>query len=108
VLTNEEQSTQPLARLSDEVVERLAVLALRDAAVSRTGSTSFARASAAGRSGAPRYRAELRRDLRGVLQLLLAGAIDAQVARRFPLRDAGQALRYAENGGIVGKVVLEP
>jgi NADPH:quinone reductase-like Zn-dependent oxidoreductase len=30
------------------------------------------------------------------------------VARRFPLAEAGEALRYAEQGGIVGKVVLEP
>jgi hypothetical protein len=30
------------------------------------------------------------------------------IARRFALRDAGEALRYAEQGGIVGKVVLEP
>jgi NADPH2:quinone reductase len=54
------------------------------------------------------YRAELRRDLREVLRLLDEGAIAAQIARRFPLRDAGAALRYAEDGGIVGKVVLEP
>ena len=55
-----------------------------------------------------RYRAELRRDLGDVLGLLQQGAIDAQIAKRFPLRDAGEALRYAEQGGIVGKVVLEP
>jgi NADPH:quinone reductase-like Zn-dependent oxidoreductase len=55
-----------------------------------------------------RYRAQLRRDLGEVLALLQEGAIDAQIARRFPLRDAGKALRYAEQAGIVGKVVLEP
>jgi NADPH:quinone reductase-like Zn-dependent oxidoreductase len=55
-----------------------------------------------------RYRAELRRDLGEVLRLLQRGAIDAQIARRFPLRDAGEALRYAEQGRIVGKIVLEP
>jgi NADPH:quinone reductase-like Zn-dependent oxidoreductase len=55
-----------------------------------------------------RYRADLRRDLGDVLGLLQQGAIDAQIAKRFPLRDAGEALRYAEQGGIVGKVVLEP
>ena len=55
-----------------------------------------------------RYRADLRRDLGDVLQLLQHGAIDAQIAKRFPLRDAGEALRYAERGAIVGKVVLEP
>ena len=55
-----------------------------------------------------RYRAQLRRDLGEVLALLKQGAIDAQIARRFPLRDAGNALRYAEQAGIIGKVVLEP
>jgi NADPH:quinone reductase-like Zn-dependent oxidoreductase len=55
-----------------------------------------------------RYRADLRRDLGDVLRLLQQGAIDAQIAKRFPLRNAGEALRYAEQGGIVGKVVLEP
>jgi len=55
-----------------------------------------------------RYRAQLRHDLGEVLALLQRGAIDAQIARRFPLRDAGKALRYAEQAGIVGKVVLEP
>lgn len=55
-----------------------------------------------------RYRAQLRHDLGEVLALLQQGAIDAQIARRFPLRDAGKALRYAEQAGIVGKVVLEP
>ena len=43
-----------------------------------------------------------------MLALLKEGAIDAQIARRFPLRDAGKALRYAEQAGIIGKVVLEP
>jgi NADPH:quinone reductase-like Zn-dependent oxidoreductase len=55
-----------------------------------------------------RYRADLRRDLGDVLQLLQEGAIDAQIAKRFALRDAGEALRYAEQGAIVGKVILEP
>jgi NADPH:quinone reductase-like Zn-dependent oxidoreductase len=55
-----------------------------------------------------RFRTDLRHDLGEVLRLLHEGAITAQIARRFPLRDAGEALRYAEQGGIVGKVVLEP
>jgi NADPH:quinone reductase-like Zn-dependent oxidoreductase len=55
-----------------------------------------------------RYRTNLRRDLGDVLQLLQKGAIDAQIAKRFALRDAGEALRYAEQGAIVGKVILEP
>jgi len=55
-----------------------------------------------------RYRAELREDLTAVLRLLDAGAIAAQVARTYPLTDAAAALRYAETGGIAGKVVLVP
>src|SRR6476661_2231141 len=52
-----------------------------------------------------RYRAELRQDLTAVLRLLADGAITEQVARTFPLTDAAAALRFAEAGGITGKVV---
>jgi NADPH:quinone reductase-like Zn-dependent oxidoreductase len=55
-----------------------------------------------------RYRAELRTDLGAVFDLLAKGEIVAQVARTFPLPQAGKALRYAESGGITGKVVLIP
>ena len=55
-----------------------------------------------------RYRAELRQDLTAVLRLLADGAIAAQVARTFALTDAAAALRFAEAGGITGKVVLVP
>jgi NADPH2:quinone reductase len=55
-----------------------------------------------------RYRAELAEDLTAVLRLLADGAITAQVARTFPLTDAAAALRFAEGGGIAGKVVLVP
>ena len=55
-----------------------------------------------------RHRAQLRHDLTGVLGLLAAGAISAQVAREFPLTDAAAALRFAEAGGVTGKVVLVP
>ena len=55
-----------------------------------------------------RFRAELRQDLEQVFGLLASGAISAQVARTFPLADAALALRYAESGGIAGKVVLLP
>jgi len=55
-----------------------------------------------------RYRAELREDLGQVFALLADGSITAQVARTFPLTDAGAALRYAESGGVAGKVVLLP
>jgi NADPH:quinone reductase-like Zn-dependent oxidoreductase len=36
------------------------------------------------------------------------GAITPQIAREFPLTDAAAALRYAEAGGITGKVLLIP
>ncbi|HEY7483789.1 MAG TPA: medium chain dehydrogenase/reductase family protein [Streptosporangiaceae bacterium] len=55
-----------------------------------------------------RYRAELRADLGEVLTLLAKGEITAQVARTFPLTRAAEALRYAESGTVIGKVVLLP
>ena len=55
-----------------------------------------------------RFRAELRHDLGQVFALLASGAISAQVARTFPLAEAARALRYAESGGVAGKVVLLP
>jgi NADPH:quinone reductase-like Zn-dependent oxidoreductase len=55
-----------------------------------------------------RYRAELREDLSKVFALLSNGELTAQVARTFPLAQAAEALRYAESGGIAGKVVLLP
>jgi NADPH2:quinone reductase len=55
-----------------------------------------------------RYRAQLSEDLANVLGLLAQGAIAPQVARRFALTDAAAALRYAESGGITGKVILTP
>jgi len=55
-----------------------------------------------------RYRAELRADLTTVLRLVAEGAIAPQVAATYPLTDAAAALRFAEAGGIAGKVVLVP
>src|SRR5262245_32148932 len=55
-----------------------------------------------------RFRAQLREDLGAVLALLASGDLEPQVARRFALTDAAAALRYAEAGGIAGKVILEP
>lgn len=55
-----------------------------------------------------RYRAELRADLGKVFDLLANGEITAQVARAYPLSEAAAALRYAESGGVAGKVVLVP
>lgn len=54
------------------------------------------------------YRAQLADDLRRVFALLAEGAITPQIARRFPLTEAAAALRYAEAGGITGKVLLIP
>jgi NADPH2:quinone reductase len=54
------------------------------------------------------YRAEVTRDLSRVFDLLAQGAITPQIARQFPLTDAAAALRYAEAGGIIGKVLLIP
>lgn len=63
----------------------------------------------AGRRQRPkRFRDELREDLSDVLDLLATGAITAQIARRFPLTQAAAALRYAETGGVTGKIVLIP
>jgi NADPH2:quinone reductase len=55
-----------------------------------------------------RYRAQLEQDLTGVLGLVADGTITPVVARRFKLTEAAAALRFAEQGGIAGKVVLEP
>jgi NADPH2:quinone reductase len=88
------------------VLKLLARLALWNALPNRRRATFFNLWAGARRRD--RFRAEVRRDLGEVLRLLRDGALTAQIARRFPLSDAGQALRYAEQGGILGKVVLEP
>jgi NADPH2:quinone reductase len=53
-----------------------------------------------------RFRAQVRDDLAQLLSLLRDGEISAQIAGRFPLTDAAAALRFAEEGGHTGKVVL--
>jgi NADPH:quinone reductase-like Zn-dependent oxidoreductase len=55
-----------------------------------------------------RYRAELREDLGQVFAILAKGEITARIAATFALTEAADALRYAESGGITGKVVLVP
>ncbi|GGT16614.1 zinc-binding dehydrogenase [Streptomyces chromofuscus] len=55
-----------------------------------------------------RYRAELREDLTKIFDLLRSGAIEARIDRIHPLREAADALRYAESGTVVGKVVIAP
>jgi NADPH2:quinone reductase len=53
-----------------------------------------------------RFRAQVRHDLAGLFALLREGRLSAQVAGRFPLGDAAAALRFAEQGGKTGKVVI--
>jgi NADPH:quinone reductase-like Zn-dependent oxidoreductase len=60
------------------------------------------------RFGRERFRAQLREDLGQVLELLRVGAIEPQIAARFPLEQAAEALRFAEAGGNTGKVVILP
>jgi len=55
-----------------------------------------------------RFRRELREDLGTLFGLLADGTVTAQIAAEYPLADAVAALRYAESGGLVGKVVLRP
>jgi NADPH:quinone reductase-like Zn-dependent oxidoreductase len=57
---------------------------------------------------ADRYRAELHEDLGQMFAMLAKGEITAQIAATFPLTEAANALRYAESGGVTGKVVLVP
>ncbi|MFJ5265113.1 medium chain dehydrogenase/reductase family protein [Streptomyces sp. NPDC088387] len=63
----------------------------------------------AGKSLRPaRYRAELREDLAQIFDLLRSGRIEARIDRTFPLHEAAAAMRHAESGTVVGKVVLTP
>jgi NADPH:quinone reductase-like Zn-dependent oxidoreductase len=60
----------------------------------------------AGQRRVDRFRAQLRRDLEHVFALMADGHITAHVAGRFALADAPAALRFAESGGLTGKVVI--
>ncbi|GGZ03646.1 medium chain dehydrogenase/reductase family protein [Streptomyces poonensis] len=55
-----------------------------------------------------RYRAELREDLAEIFALLRDGTVEARIDRVFPLHRAAEALRHAESGTVVGKVVIAP
>jgi NADPH:quinone reductase-like Zn-dependent oxidoreductase len=55
-----------------------------------------------------RFRAQLREDLGHVFALLRDGSITPQIAARFPLEQAAEALRFAEAGGNTGKVLILP
>ena len=54
------------------------------------------------------FRAQLREDLTKVFELVRDGAITPQIAARYPLSEAAEALRFAEAGGFTGKVLLLP
>ncbi|MFJ8544358.1 zinc-binding dehydrogenase [Streptomyces sp. NPDC093586] len=62
----------------------------------------------AGRRRLDTFRARLHADLTQVLTLLADGRLTPQVAARVPLTEVGEAVRLAESGTVVGKVVLVP
>lgn len=62
----------------------------------------------AGAKRRPEFRARLAEDLTAVFGLLADGHLTAQIAGRFPLTEAGPAMRLAESHTVVGKVVLVP
>jgi NADPH:quinone reductase-like Zn-dependent oxidoreductase len=70
--------------------------------------TTFFNLWAGSRLRPDRYWADVRADLTRVLDLLSRGEITAQIARRFTLSRAADALRFAEAGGVTGKVVIVP
>ena len=70
--------------------------------------TTFFNLWAGSRLRSDRYWADVRADLGRVLELLSQGEITAQIAGRFPLSRAAEALRFAEAGGSTGKVVIVP
>ncbi|WP_226344652.1 medium chain dehydrogenase/reductase family protein [Agilicoccus flavus] len=62
----------------------------------------------AGRRHRTAFQARVRADLGQVLSLLNEGRLIAQVAARIPLHDVARAVRLAESGTVIGKVVLVP
>lgn len=62
----------------------------------------------AGRRRLGTFRARLHTDLAQVFALLADGTLVPQVAARVPLTEVGEAVRLAESGTVVGKVVLVP
>ncbi|MGC9497251.1 medium chain dehydrogenase/reductase family protein [Streptomyces sp. WG7] len=62
----------------------------------------------AGRRRLGTFRAKLHADLGHVFALLAEGELVPQVAARLPLTEVGEAVRLAESGTVVGKVVLVP
>lgn len=62
----------------------------------------------AGRRRRERFQAEMRADLERVLALVRDGVVEAPIAARFALSETAAALRFAERGGLAGKVVVVP
>jgi NADPH:quinone reductase-like Zn-dependent oxidoreductase len=63
----------------------------------------------AGKHARPgRSRQQRAADLTAVLALLAEGTIAAQIAARFPLADAADAMTFAKTQSVRGKVILEP
>jgi NADPH:quinone reductase-like Zn-dependent oxidoreductase len=58
--------------------------------------------------GTARFRTQLHEDLGQVMRAMREGHLTAQVAGRFPLAQAAEAVRTAESGTVAGKVVLVP
>lgn len=54
------------------------------------------------------FRTRRREDLGHVFALLASGALTAHIAAELPLERAGEALRRAESGTALGKIVLVP
>jgi NADPH2:quinone reductase len=71
-------------------------------------SASFFNLWAGRRFRKDRFRAQLREDLGHVLELVRDGAVTPQIAARFGLEQAAEALRFAEAGGNTGKVLILP
>jgi NADPH2:quinone reductase len=55
-----------------------------------------------------RFRERLSADLTDVVALLADGTITAQIAARYPLVDATEAMELAESRSVSGKIILEP
>ncbi len=62
----------------------------------------------AGKRNLSRFRARLAEDLGAVFDLAARGVLRPQVAARFPLSEAAEALTLAESRTVTGKVVLVP
>jgi NADPH:quinone reductase-like Zn-dependent oxidoreductase len=71
-------------------------------------SASFFNLWAGRRFRKDHFRAQLREDLGHVLELVRDGAVTPQIAARFGLEQAAEALRFAEAGGNTGKVLILP